>query len=137
MRFYEVNLWVFKIAYHWLNIQLHSWHLLFKRKKIRGFQKCKVHCCNFKGFKVTSIQRSAWLEFEPGPSAWVNFPMLSDWDKRGQEPSCMFIYDMLSGTPIGLLLVVAIVCNKMSLIVPFLQFFTTFAMEYHYSTIFR
>ena len=24
-------------------------------------------------------------------------------DKRGQEGSCMFIYDMLSGIPIGLL----------------------------------
>ena len=33
-------------------------------------------------------------------------------DKRGQEHSCMFIYDMLSGIPIGLLNKIAIVCNQ-------------------------
>ena len=52
LRFYEVNLWVFMTAYHGLNIQLHSWPLLSKQKKIRGSQICKAHCCNFKGFKV-------------------------------------------------------------------------------------
>ena len=30
LRFYEVNLWVFLIAYHRLNIQLRSWPLLSK-----------------------------------------------------------------------------------------------------------
>ena len=32
-------------------------------------------------------------------------------DKRGQEPSCMFIYDMLSGIPIGLLHKIANKCK--------------------------
>ena len=63
--------WVFKT---WL----WPWPLLSKLKKIRGFQKCKVHCCIFKGFKVTSLQSSAWLGFGPGPPTWVNFPMLND-----------------------------------------------------------
>ena len=75
---YDMKPPTFTIAYHRLNIQLCSWPLLSKQKKIRGFQKCKVHCCNFKGFKVTSLQSSAWLGFEPGPLAWVNFSMLSD-----------------------------------------------------------
>ena len=30
-----------------------------------GFQKCKVHCYNFKSFKVTNLQSSASLGFEP------------------------------------------------------------------------
>ena len=35
-----------------------------------GFRKCKVHCCNFKGFKVTGLQSSAWPGFEPrGPGS--------------------------------------------------------------------
>ena len=37
LRFYEVNLWVFSIAYHRLNIQLCSCSLLSNKKKIKGF----------------------------------------------------------------------------------------------------
>ena len=55
---------VFPIAYH-------KWPLLSKKKKIRCFQKCKVHCCNFKGVKVTSLRSLATPEFEPTPPAWV------------------------------------------------------------------
>ena len=61
-----------------MNTQLRSWPLLSKKKKIRGFQKYKVHCCNFKGFKVTSLQSSGTPGFESTPPTWVNFPMLSD-----------------------------------------------------------
>ena len=43
---------------------------LVQIEKTRGFQKCKVHCCNLKGFKVTNLQTSAWPGFEPGPPAW-------------------------------------------------------------------
>ena len=83
-RFYEVNLWVFTIAYHRMNIQLCYWPLFSKQKEIRGFWKCKVHCCNFKGFKVTSLQSLTRPGFEPRPPAWVNFPMLSDsYGRRG------------------------------------------------------
>ena len=91
LQLYEVNLWVFPIAYYRLNIKLCSWNLLSKKKKIRGFQKCKVHCCNFKGFKVTSLQSSTWPGFEPGPPAWVNSPMLNtyaggpDWSPGQSE----------------------------------------------------
>ena len=77
-RFYEVNLWSKTIAYHRLDIELCSSPLLSKKKKIRGFQKCKVHSCNFKGFKVTSLQSWGTPGVEPGPSAWVSFPMLID-----------------------------------------------------------
>ena len=35
-------------------------------------------CCNFKGFKVISLQSSARQRFEPRPPAGVNFPMLRD-----------------------------------------------------------
>ena len=63
---YEVNLRVFAIAYHSLKMQLRSWSLLSKKIKTGGFQKCKVHCCNFKDFKVTSLQSSAWPGFELG-----------------------------------------------------------------------
>ena len=52
---YEVNLRVFSIAYHSLKMQLRSWYLLSKKIKTGGFQKCKVHCCNFKDLKVTSV----------------------------------------------------------------------------------
>ena len=52
---YEVNLRVFTIAYHSLKMQLRSWSLLSKKINTGGFQKCKVHCCNLKGFKVTSL----------------------------------------------------------------------------------
>ena len=45
----------------------HNLILSFPKKKTGGFQKCKVHGCNFKGFKVTSLQSSASLGFEPGP----------------------------------------------------------------------
>ena len=31
------------------------------------FPECKVHCCNFKGFKVISPQSLARLGFEPEP----------------------------------------------------------------------
>ena len=68
---YEVNLRVFAIAYHSLKMQLRSWSLLSKKIKTGGFQKCKVHCCNFKDFKVTSLQSLATLGFEPTPPAWV------------------------------------------------------------------
>ena len=72
-RFYEVNLLVLTKAYHRLNIHLHSWPLLSKQKKIRGFQKCKVHCCNFKGFKVTNLQSLASPGFEPGTPKGVTY----------------------------------------------------------------
>ena len=78
LRFYDINLVSFMIAYHGLNEEIRSWPFLSKQIKTGGFRKCKVHCCNFKGFKVTSLQSSAWPGFEPGPPAWVNFPMLSD-----------------------------------------------------------
>ena len=68
---YEVNLRVFAIAYHSLKMQLRSWSLLSKKIKTGGFQKCKVHCCNFKDFKVTSLQSLATPGFEPTPLAWV------------------------------------------------------------------
>ena len=68
---YEVNLRVFAIAYHSLKMQLRSWSLLSKKIKTGGFQKCKVHCCNFKDFKVTSLQSLATPGFEPTPPAWV------------------------------------------------------------------
>ena len=57
---------------------IYSWPSLSKQIKTGGFQKCKVHCSKFKGFKVTSFQSLAWLGFEPRPPAWVNFPMLCD-----------------------------------------------------------
>ena len=78
LRFYDINLVSFTIAYHGLNEEIRSWPFLSKQIKTGGFWKCKVHCCNFKGFKVTSLQSSAWPAYEPGPPAWVNFPMLSD-----------------------------------------------------------
>ena len=68
---YEVNLRVFAIAYHSLKMQLRSWSLLSKKIKTGGFQKCKVHCCNFKDFKVTSLQSLATPGFEPTPPVWV------------------------------------------------------------------
>ena len=68
----------FRLYFHNLIMQLHSWPLLSKQKKTGGFQKCKVYCCNFKGFKVTSLQSSASLGFEPGTPSWASFPMLSD-----------------------------------------------------------
>ena len=68
---YEVNLRVFPIAYHRLKMQLCSWSLLSKKMKTGGFQKCKVHCCNFKDFKVTCLQSLATPGFEPTPPAWV------------------------------------------------------------------
>ena len=74
---YDMKPPTFTIAYHRLNIQLCSWPLLSKQKKIRGFRKCKVHCCNFKGFKVTNLQSSASPGFEPGTPAWASFPMIS------------------------------------------------------------
>ena len=78
LRFYDINLVSFKIAYHELNEEIRSWPFLSKQIKTGGFRKCKVHCCNFKGFKVTSLQSSAWPGFEPGPPVWVKIPMLSD-----------------------------------------------------------
>ena len=68
---YEVNLRVFAIAYHRLKMQLRSWSLLSKKIKTGGFQKCKVHCCNFKDLKVTSLQSLATPGFEPRLSSWV------------------------------------------------------------------
>ena len=68
-RFYDVNLVSFKIAYHGLNEEIHSSPFLSKQIKTGGFRKCEVHCCNFKGFKVTSLQISAWPGFEPRPPA--------------------------------------------------------------------
>ena len=70
---YDMKPPTFTIAYHRLNIQLCSWPLLSKQKKIRGFRKCKVHCCNFKGFKVTNLQSSASPGFEPGTPAWATY----------------------------------------------------------------
>ena len=71
LQFYDINLVSFKIAYHGLNEEIRSWPFLSKQIKTGGFRKCKVHCCNFKGFKVTSLQSLACLGFEPGPSEWV------------------------------------------------------------------
>ena len=68
---YEVNLGVIGIAFHRLKMQLRSWSLLSKKIKTGGFQKCKVHCCNFKDYKVTSLQSLATPGFEPGPPSWV------------------------------------------------------------------
>ena len=68
---YEVNLGVIAIAFHRLKMQLRSWSLLSSKIKTGGFQKCKVHCCNFKDFKVTSLQSLATPGFEPTPPAWV------------------------------------------------------------------
>ena len=67
---YDMKPTTFTIAYHRLNIYSYAFDLSCpNRKKIRGFQKCKVHCCIFKGFKVISLQSSAWPGFEPGPPA--------------------------------------------------------------------
>ena len=68
---YVINLVSLKIACHGLNEEIRFWPSLSKEIKTWGFQKCKVHCCNFKGFKVTSLQSSACLGFEPRPPAWV------------------------------------------------------------------
>ena len=62
---YDMKPPTFTIAYHRLNIQLCSWPLLSKQKKIRGFRKWKVHCCNFKGFKVTNLK--VWLLRDSNP----------------------------------------------------------------------
>ena len=45
--------------------------MLFMSKKVKtgGFQKSKVHCCNVKDFKVTSLQSLATPGFEPTPPA--------------------------------------------------------------------
>ena len=32
-----------------------------------GFRKCKVHCCNFQGFKVTSFKARLLKDLNPGP----------------------------------------------------------------------
>ena len=75
LRFYYINQGSFEIAYHGLNDEIHSSTSLSK-------WKCKAHCCNFKVFKVTSLQSLAWPGFKPclprHAAAWVNFPMLSD-----------------------------------------------------------
>ena len=81
-RFYEVNLWGRTIAYHRLDIELCSLPLLSTKKKIRGFQKCKVHSCNFNGFKVTRLQSLAWPGFEPEPPAWVTLHRKIDTQER-------------------------------------------------------
>ena len=63
----------------------HSHHLVYcslDRESVACGQKCKVHCCNFKGFKVTNLQSSAWLGFEPTPSAWVT--QHRETDSRGR-----------------------------------------------------
>ena len=79
--FYEVNLGAFKIEYHELKIQLHSWPLLSKKTKTEGFRKCKVHCFNFSKF------------WELRASHVSQFPMLSDFS----------VYDILSWMYLGLL----------------------------------
>ena len=79
---YEVNLRVFAIAYHRLKMQLRSWSLLSKKIKTGGFQNCKVHCCNFKDFKVTSLQSLVTPWFEPRPPAWVAYHR--EIDSRGR-----------------------------------------------------
>ena len=52
-----------------LSVELQPLQTQNKYIKMRGFQKCKAHYCNFKGFKVTSLQSSASPGFEPGTPA--------------------------------------------------------------------
>ena len=94
---YEVNLRVFLIAYHSLKMQLRSWSLLSKKIKTGGFQKCKVHCCNFKDFKVTSFQTLATLGFEPTPPAWVKWkPFVTHAGGVGSNPGVAKLWRLVT-----------------------------------------
>ena len=64
------NFWV-------LLVELQPLQTYNNQIKMRGLQKCKVHYCNYKGFKVTSLLSSASPGFEPGTPALASFPMLS------------------------------------------------------------
>jgi len=97
-----------------------------KFKKIRGFQKCKVHCRNFKGFKVTIKVRPGRdlkiCNFEALVVTAMYFTFLETSNlfkfvqDRESVAICSF-YDMLSVIPIDLLHKIVIVCNQKSLIV--------------------
>ena len=94
---YEVNLRVFAIAYHSLKMQLRSWSFLSIKIKIGGFQKCKVHCCNFKDFKVTSLQSLATPGFEPTPPAWVtNGSRLTHAGGMGSNPAVAKLWRLVT-----------------------------------------
>ena len=55
--------------------QLWSWSAGTKLMKIRGSQKCKIHSCSLKGFRITACQswcifqaRASWLLLDAGIS---------------------------------------------------------------------
>ena len=50
--------------------QLWSWSAGTKLMKIRGSQKCKIHSCSLKGFRITACQ--SWCIFRPR----VSWPLL-------------------------------------------------------------
>ena len=61
--------------FHVFKTQLWPWPARTKIMKIRGFQKCKIHSCSLKGFKITACQswcifqaRASWLLLDAGIS---------------------------------------------------------------------
>ena len=72
LRFYEVNLWVFPIAYH---LWTYSYTLDLSCPNRKRLEVSK----NVKYIAVTTcLQSLVFLGFEPGPPTWVNFPMFSE-----------------------------------------------------------
>ena len=102
LQFYDINLVSFKIAYHELNEEIRSWPFLSKQIKIRGFWKCKVHCCNFKGFKVTSLQSSAWNLNLGLPRESLNIEKMAHTGGSGSNPSQAELWRLVILKPLQL-----------------------------------
>ena len=82
--------------------------------KIGDFQKRKIHSSGLWGFMITAFHSvHRWHCFHvkicniekklASTLPFLKHLIFLFFDKRGQECSCMFIYGMLSGIPIGLL----------------------------------
>ena len=68
----------FNMIFHNVRVQPCRWGLMCEKIQIRGFLKCKIHCCSLNDFKNTNPQTLRTPGIEPGPPEDNRFTMQND-----------------------------------------------------------